>query len=41
MDAYFQMQDYDKAWDDVFRVEELGGHVDRDFYLTLIKASRQ
>ena len=37
--AYFQLKDYDKAWADVFKIEQLGGSVDHDFYQLLKKAS--
>lgn len=38
---YFKMKEYDKAWADVFKVEELGGTIDRDFYIDLKNAIRQ
>ncbi|MDE1920300.1 MAG: tetratricopeptide repeat protein [Candidatus Omnitrophica bacterium] len=38
---YYELKQYDKAWDDVFKVEGLGGHVDGDFYRKLKLASDQ
>jgi tetratricopeptide (TPR) repeat protein len=37
--AYFQLKEYNKAWADLFKVEELGGTVDHDFYQALKKAT--
>ena len=39
--AYYKLKEYDRAWGDVFKVEELGGHVDHDFYRELSKVSGQ
>ena len=37
--AYFQKQDYDKSWNDVHKLEELGGWLDPRFLEALKKAS--
>lgn len=37
--AYFSKEEYDKAWDDVHKVEELGGKLDPKFLEDLRKAS--
>jgi len=37
-ELYFQMKDLDHTWADVFKIEELGGTIDPDFYKELKKA---
>ena len=36
---FYQLKMYDKAWSDVFKIEELGGGVDHDFYHALKQVS--